>query len=143
MLTRVERAIEMLTNGHHSIVVLKDESFTSDDRGIKPIMNFLRADRCFFADSIVADKLVGKAAALLFVLGKAQYVYGEVMSEGGKAVLENAAIGYSYGKLVPQIINRTGDDICPMEKTVADIDDPAQAYVELGKTIERLKQERK
>ena len=74
-----------------------------------------------------ADKIVGKAAALLFVLANVSEVYGEVMSEAGLAVLRQHHIPCSYNTLAPYIINRRGDGMCPMEQTIHTIDDPAVA----------------
>jgi len=78
-----------------------------------------------------ADKIVGKAAALLFVHAGIANVYGEVMSEAGLAVLKRHNIPCTYGTLTPYIINRRGDGICPMEETVLQIDDPKQALAAL------------
>ena len=75
-----------------------------------------------------ADKIVGKAAALLFVLAGVRAVYGEVMSEAGLQVLQKHQVPCSYSTLAPYIINRKGDGICPMEETVQTISDPKAAF---------------
>jgi hypothetical protein len=45
-----------------------------------------------------------------------------------EVILEKYNIKYSADKIVDYILNVKGDDKCPMEKTVADIEDPQKAY---------------
>jgi len=42
--------------------------------------------------------------------------------------LEAHAISVQYDTLVPNIINRAGDGICPFEAAVMDITDPQGAF---------------
>ena len=81
------------------------------------------------------DLIVGKAAALLFVYAGISYVYGEVMSTSATVVLTKHSVNFEYGTLTEKIINRKGDDICPMEKATLDIDDPQIAYLTLKAKI--------
>ena len=75
-----------------------------------------------------ADVIVGKAVAMLFVKAGIREVYGEVTSEEGYAYLQERHIPCSYSTLTKKIINRKGDGICPMEQTVAELDDPEEGY---------------
>ena len=86
-----------------------------------------------------ADKIVGKAAALLFVLAEVSKVYGEVMSKAGLGVLRAHHIPCAYGTLTPYIVNRQGTGMCPMEETVQTIDDPKAAFDALLKKREILR----
>ncbi len=87
----------------------------------------------------VADKVVGKAAALLFVKSGIASVFAENLSESGKKVLQEHAIPFEYITLAEKIINRTGTDICPMEKAVMYCDDAETAYVLLKNQLEKSK----
>ena len=59
----------------HTICLCKDgRLLTSDKRGISPMMDFIEED-CDVAGYSVADKIVGKAAAFLFVLARVREVY--------------------------------------------------------------------
>ena len=53
---------------------------------------------------------------------------------------EKYKIPYSYGTLAKEIINRDGTDMCPMEKTVLNIDDLDEAYVALDRKVKELMQ---
>lgn len=117
---------DKLINEGYSLVC--DNGYCSKDSGIKPIMSKLEEDLNFFSGSVVADKIIGKAAAMLFVLSGVKEVYALVLSKAGKKILEDYNIIFHYDELTDKIINRKGDDICPMEKTVQDIDDLDMAY---------------
>lgn len=85
-----------------------------------------------------ADRIVGKAAALLFVLANVSEVYGEVMSEAGLAVLQQHHIPCTYGTLTAHIVNRRGDGMCPMEQTVLAINEPMPAFKALQEKRRQL-----
>ncbi len=112
---------------------------TSTKSGIAPMMNFI-ADEKDLDGYSVADLIVGKAVAMLFVKAGIKAVYGATMSIAGKIFLEKHNIYIEYGTLVTNIENRTKTGICPMEATVDKIDDIEQAYKALKDTIERLRQ---
>lgn len=125
--------IQMAINGleGHSICLCKEGScFTDDGRGISPMMRFLAEGRDLKGYS-AADVIVGKAAAMLFVKAGIVCVHGRVMSKSGKEYLTSHGMTCTCDTLTEKIINRQGTDICPMEKTVADIEDPEEAYTAL------------
>ena len=92
----------------------------------------------YFNKLTVADKIVGKASAMLLCLSGVKEVHCIVLSKAGKDILEKYGVTYKYEQLVDYIINRTGDDMCPMEKTVKDIDDLNKAYVALNDKLKQL-----
>lgn len=119
----------------HTLCLCKDgEKLYSDERGIKPIMGFI--ERGFdLSGYSAADIVVGKAAAMLFVKCKIKAVYAKTLSLHGEKVLKEYGIEYGFSNLTEKIINRTGDDICPMEKTVLLLSDPEEAYIALKNKI--------
>lgn len=137
---RLRDAVVILKEKEKSCVILSEDGTmrTSDAIGIKPLMEKLRADRKAFRESVIADKVVGKAAALLAVLGKAEAVFGSVMSDGAVKVFEKHQIPYEFETRVQHIENRTKDGMCPMEETVQLIEEPEEAFEALEKTIARL-----
>ena len=122
----------------HSICLCRDENIIIDDgKGISPMMKFIAEGRNLCGYS-AADLIVGKAAAMLFVKAGISEVYAETMSKAGAEFLKASGIPFSYGTLTEKIINRRGDDICPMEKTVADISDAETGYEALRNKIMEL-----
>lgn len=124
--------------GHSICMCRNGEFFTDDGRGISPMMKFIAGGRDL-AGYAAADVIVGKAAAMLFVKAGISEVYGETMSRSAAEFLKQHSIPFSYGTLAEKIINRQGTDICPMEKTVADISDIGEAYSALQKRLSEMK----
>ena len=117
----------------HSLVVVKDgQTNFYEGRGIKPLINYL--ENGTFENAYVADKRIGKASALLLVYGKVQKVYTPIISKPAIKVFKDNNVEYSADKVVENIKNQTGTDLCPMEKKVQNIDDPKEAY-ELFKSL--------
>jgi hypothetical protein len=79
----------------------------------------------------LADSVVGRAAALLCVYSGIANVYGSRMSEGALSTLKARGIHHEFGELVPRILNRKMDDVCPFDKAVSRIEDPMAALERL------------
>ncbi len=132
-------AVKELKERNLSLIAFNGSNrYESDETGIKPILMGLEKDALFFKDMEVYDKIIGKAAAMLFIYGKVKSVFGIVMSRSAQKMLESHGIEYGYETLVDSIINRKGTDICPMEKVVMDIDDIDEAYIQLKERSKEL-----
>ena len=136
----ISRSIAMLHSMKCSIVAIKGNNFyNSFSIGISPIFDKLNEDNKFFSGYCVADKIIGKAAALLLVASDVKCVYGEIMSQSALEVLKRHNVEFSYGELTPHIINRENTGLCPLEKCVLSIDDPSKAYEAVKKKLAELK----
>ena len=100
---------------------------TSTQRGVAPLVAWLDAGEG--AGGIAADKVVGRAAAFLYVLLGVRAVFAGVMSEGGRRVLTAHGIHAECGALCDVIINRAGTGMCPMEEAVRSAVRPEEALV--------------
>lgn len=126
--------------GHVCCVACKDGKVsTSETRGIGPMVNWLSEDENFLRGASVADKIIGRAAALLMIYGGVKECYGEVVSRAALTTLEEAGISCTYMNTAVAISNRRGDGICPMEKLVAPIKDPREAFEALKNKLEEMK----
>ncbi|MBO4567444.1 MAG: DUF1893 domain-containing protein [Bacteroidales bacterium] len=125
----------LLTSASTIVVVSNGEVFTSQERGVKPLLLLLKEKKELLKGASVADKVIGKAAALLMALGEIKEVHTLIISEPALQVFENHKIKYFYDKKVDRIVNRTGDGLCPMESLCLDIDNPQEA---LTKIIEKI-----
>ena len=124
----LEKAKELLESGGYTCVITDgDAVFTSTLRGVKPLVQFLESKTDMTGFS-AADKVVGRATAYLYVLLGVKNLYAQVISQPALAVLQENGIDAQYGNLVPNIINRKGDGICPFEAAVMDITEPQKAY---------------
>lgn len=129
---------ETLLSCDHTIVVENgNKVFTSHERGVKPLLYLLTSDATFLRGASVADKVVGKAAALLMALGEIKEVHTGIISEPAIEVFENHNITYSFDKKVKRIVNRTGDGLCPMETLCIDVENPREAFEKIRDFIKR------
>ncbi len=115
---------------------------TSDKKGIVPMMEILETNPTFLSDAVVADKVIGKAAAFLLIKGNVKAVYAQMMSHHALETLQQTNIFVQYQTVVPYIINRNKDGMCPMEETVLSIQDAEQAFVALQEKRKALEQKR-
>ena len=123
----------------HTICLCKDgKCLFSEKRGIAPMMDFI-AEGVELSGYSVADLVVGKAAALLFIKCGIKRVFAKTLSESAERVLKIYGVDYEYETLTPKIINRDGTDICPMEKAVTDTDDAHEAYLILQNRLNVLR----
>lgn len=68
---------------------------------------------------MAADRIVGRAAAFLYACMGIRELFAQVLSEGALQVLNTYQIKVNYEVLTPEIRNRKGTGICPMEEAVA------------------------
>ncbi len=134
---KINDAISAL-RGDVTCVVIKGECIKiSTERGIKPLIAFMEVDPHALCGAIIADKIIGRAAALLAVYGGAAEVYGEVMTDGAMDILSKNGIKAQRKVAAEHIINRRGDGICPMEAACANINDAEKAYNVLREKISK------
>lgn len=107
--------VDILHKGNHSLVVENGGIRTFDRRGIADLYDLWRNEPEFLNGAIIADKVVGKGAAALVILGCVARLHTDIISESALALLRESPVEVSYGEKVPRIINRAGDGICPVE----------------------------
>lgn len=128
-------ARRLLASENYTCVIVSAEGvLTSRERGILPLMKWIGSG-ADLRGAVAADRIVGRAAALLYAYMGVSELYAEVLGEGGQKVLRDHGIAHGYGTLAVRIVNRSGTDICPMEKAVAQISDPAEAFSALRKKM--------
>ena len=138
-MTDIERAKQILISEGCTCVVCKGNNIhISQKRGVAPLIELLDS-KIDVRGYSAADKAVGKAAAMLFVLLGISEIYAVIMSRSAKKILDEYGIKYSCGEEVEYIINRKKDGMCPMEKAIMDIDDPAEAPKRIKETIEKMR----
>ena len=117
----------LIANKEATLVAVRgDEIYTCTERGVKPLLKWVLDHKSLRGFS-VADKVVGKAPALLYAILGPEAVFSPVMSWTGRAVLLASGIATSYDLLVPHISNRSRTGQCPMEDTVANVWEPYEA----------------
>ena len=120
-MTDIEKAKEAL--GNHSIALCKSgEVITSDKRGVAPLAEFIRRGTDISGFS-AADRVVGKAAAMLMIKAGITEVFALTISESAEKLLKNHGVRVSFMTRTEQILNRDNTGACPMETAVTDTED--------------------
>jgi hypothetical protein len=91
------------------------------------------------AGASVADRVAGKAIALLCVYAGIRHVYAEVLSRKAKAVFEEHGIPCQFEELVDNILDLNRSGVCPFEKAAAGISDPEAAYAAFKALLQSFK----
>ena len=133
----MDRARKVLSTTDCSVVVVKNGSILTKKQGngIKPILEAIEELGQDMRGSIIGDRILGKASALLCVYAKASGVYSKQATKTAIAVLIRAGIPGQTDEMIPYIKNRRGDGLCPFEKMLSDTDSPEDAYGILKKTL--------
>lgn len=140
-MTNIDKAKELLKSGGFTCVLCRGEQiYTSEKRGVAPMLEFIDNGTELSGFS-AADKVIGKAAAMLFCHAGVSEVYADVMSRAAADFLAERGIPFSYGTIAEKIINRRGDGICPMEEVTAGISDTGEAITAIRKRLAELRKD--
>lgn len=125
--------------GYTCVLCRGDRISESEERGIRPLVRWIDSGEDF-RGFCAADRIVGKAAAWLYLLLGIRELYAAVLSRSAARLLEEREIPFSYGVLTEEIINRKKTGQCPMELAVSDSASPPEAYAAVKKKLAELEQ---
>jgi len=106
------------------------------------ISGFLDAiDKCGenLKGASLADRVVGKAVALLCAYAKISEVYAAVLSRKAMTIFKQNKIGVEGKEIVDNILDAGKTEMCPFEKAAKVVSDPEMAYKTFKKVREELK----
>ncbi|MBO3804281.1 MAG: DUF1893 domain-containing protein [Candidatus Brockarchaeota archaeon] len=102
--------------------------FSSDEAGLAGLLKAAKeVDPGLLDGSAVADRVVGKAAALVAISFGAGEVHALVMSRPAAELLRKGSKAFSYANLVEEIKDRSGKATCKFERLVSGVEDPKEA----------------
>ena len=134
-------AVSLLKEKGYTLVLYGDaECRTFTERGVSPLLSLLESGedlRQYFA----VDKVVGRAAAFLYIALGIRSVYAVTVSESAYRLMKEKGIEVEYEVRVDRILNRTATGFCPMESAVLEESDPAAAIEKIRKTLLSLRKE--
>lgn len=134
----LEKAVELLKTEHYTFAAVSGEKkLTSIHRGIKPLLEILDSGEDLHGFS-AADKVIGKAAAFIYVLLEPDKIYAEVISKPAMEVLEKYNIKTCFGTITEAIRNRDNTGFCPMETAVKNAKSPDEALVLIRRKLDEL-----
>ena len=125
--------------GCSCVIYNDDHTHLFHKRGVQDLHQLLRTSPDTLRGAMIADKVVGKGAAVLMTAGGVRWVYAEVISQSALELLLTHNIEAEYGRVVPNIINRAGTDICPVEKLCMQCDNIEDALKLIDEFIEKMR----
>ena len=131
-------ARDVLSTSDSSVVVINYGKIWKQKKGdgIKPLLEVIEEMGEDIHGSVIGDRLLGRASALLCRYAKAQGVYSPQGTKTGIALLIMGGILCQVDELIPFIKNRAGDSLCPYEKMLEDVISPEEAYKNLKKGLD-------
>lgn len=114
--------------------------FSSRNNGIRPHLEAIESlGREALRGTIMVDKIVGRAAALLILYAGASEVHCLTVSYGGKELLKESGVRLEFKRETPFINVQDGVIICPFERMVQGISDPSEAYEKIVAKIAEMR----
>jgi hypothetical protein len=126
----LETAKTLLNQRQLTLVIVKNGGTLYETRfhRISGFLDAIDQQGKALRNASVADKVVGKAVALLSALAGVKAIYAETLSTAGRTVLEQNGISHEWMKLVDTILDDKKQGLCPFEKEAANVNDPRIAY---------------
>lgn len=105
------------------------------ERGVMDLYRLLTQEPERLRDTFVADKVVGKGAAALMILGGVRELYADLISRPALGLLDSEGVEVSFADVVPNILNRTQTGFCPVETLCSECRTAAQCLPLIEKFI--------
>lgn len=132
-------AIEMLHREGCSCVVTDGIEFQMfHQRGVKDLYDILSTQPELLRGAFIADKVVGKGAAALMIIGGIDSLYTDTISVAAQELFDRYKVEVIYDKLVPHIINRAGTGVCPVESLCKECNTAEECLPLIKNFIEQL-----
>lgn len=113
--------------------------YKSTDRGIRPMYDLVKGYRKDSIGGSIADRVIGKGAAILAVDLKIASLYTDLISQSGVDILEANEIEVFYNRICPYIKNRDKTDYCPIEKLSQTTQDPDELIIRIEEFFNNIK----
>lgn len=121
---------EILRWGGWSLVI-KDADGTLRcyrERGVADLYRLLGEEPALLRGAWVADKVVGRGAAGLMIIGGVSRVHADTASTPALELLRGAGVEVTCDKTVPYIANRDKTGWCPVERMCAEATTAEEIY---------------
>ena len=116
-----------------ALSVVKDGKtmLQSKTPGVSALVTAIEKDRQSFRGASAADKVLGRAAAMLFVYSEVKCLFALLASQDAIVTLERFGMPFECEKTVAKILNRNQTSTCPFESLIQDVENPQDAFEKL------------
>ena len=119
----MEELIKLLHLGGYSCVIANGEvRRTFTQRGVADLYDLLTLEPDFLQGASIADKVVGKGAAALMILGGIKELYTDVISAKALELFRQSDVKVDFKQEVPFIWNRDRTGWCPVETMCSEVE---------------------
>lgn len=127
----IEELIDLLHSGGYSCAIANGDIIrTFTQRGVADLYDLLTQEPDFLKGALIADKVVGKGAAALMILGGIKELHTDIISSKALELFQDSDIKVSFIQEVPFIWNRDHIGWCPVE-TMCSEEKSAEAILPL------------
>ena len=134
-----QELIDLLRNANHSLVIHRDTTSVYDTRGIATLLQIIDRDSNELSGASVVDKVVGKAAAALMIVGGVSELHALLITQSALSLLATSDIRVRYDTLTDHIFNRNHTGWCPMELACRDCVTAEECITEIRNLISKQK----
>lgn len=129
----LELAKATLAANSLAFVIVKDGRIlrTGTQEGIAELIQAVEELAGSTVSASLADKIVGKAVAMVARYAGIRAVYSPLASIAARQALAEGHILLESDQMVPLILNKRNDGPCPMERLTLPITDPSAALAAL------------
>lgn len=128
----MDRLVDLLHTpgaGYTLVVAPADGSapLTFTRRGVADLLGLLSDKPAILRGASIADKVVGKAAASLMILGGVAALHTDVISRPALDLFSrHPGAEVSYDTVADYVINRTNTGMCPLETRCLNLSTPTE-----------------
>ena len=122
-------------NGLSLLVRNKGITTQHENRGVQDLLQLLQEKPDRLQGAIVADKLIGKAAAALMIAGGVKEVHTNLICTSARELFEANNVLCFAKEEVPEILNRDRSGKCPIDSQIED----AATVEECVKILENMR----
>ena len=117
------RMLEMLNQQGLSLLVYNHDSLTTHaNRGIQDLIQLISEQPERLNGAVVADKIIGKSAAAIMIVGGAKQVHTNLICTPARELFEANGVRIFAAEEVPMILNRDRSGMCPMDTRIQEVE---------------------
>ncbi len=129
--------VALLDKGDTTLVVDNGRVTTYTGRGVSDLHWLLTDHPHMLQGARVADKIVGKGAAALMILGGVRELYTPVISRLALNLLSGYDIKTTYDKVIDHVVNRDKTGWCPVETLCRDLAPPKECLAAITEFLNK------
>ena len=120
----VNQAVKALRQEHLTLAISRGGKviFTSRNRGVQDLYCLMKRNPEILKGASAADKVVGKAAAMLYAASGIKELYADNLSRAAASILREAGVKVQYENMIPFVMNRDRSGMCPVERLATTMD---------------------